>query len=169
VLAPAVALGQSIGRLGCFSAGCDYGKPTQVWWGVVFTSPFAHDVAGVPLGIRLHPTQLYESFATFLIFGILLWQFPRRRREGGVFLIYVGLYALARFFLEYLRGDADRGFVFHHLLSTSQFIALLVLAGVATLGIWRRAHPSGGAAPRPQVAAAAAKFPAAAAPKRAGR
>jgi len=169
VLAPAVALGQSIGRLGCFSAGCDYGKPTQVRWGVVFTSAFAHDVSGVPLGVRLHPTQLYESFATFLILGILLWQFPRRRREGGVFLIYVGLYALARFFLEYLRGDADRGFVFHHLLSTSQFIALLVLAGVATLGIWRRAHPSGGAAPRPQVAAAAAKFPAAAAPKRAGR
>jgi len=169
VLAPAVALGQSIGRLGCFSAGCDYGKPTQVRWGVVFTSAFAHDVSGVPLGVRLHPTQLYESFATFLIFGILLWQFPRRRREGGVFLIYVGLYALARFFLEYLRGDADRGFVFHHLLSTSQFIALLVLAGVATLGIWRRAHPSGGAAQRPQVAAAAAKFPAAAAPKRAGR
>ena len=154
VLVPGVALGQSIGRLGCFSAGCDYGKPTQVWWGVVFTSPFAHDVAGVPLGIRLHPTQLYESFATFLIFGILLWQFPRRRREGGLFLIYLGLYAVARFFLEYLRGDADRGFVFHHLLSTSQFIALLVLAGVATAGIWRRAHPSGGAAPRPQVAAA---------------
>lgn len=155
VLVPGVALGQSIGRLGCFSAGCDYGKPTQVWWGVVFTSPFAHDVAGVPLGIRLHPTQLYESFATFLIFGILLWQFPRRRREGGLFLIYVGLYAVARFFLEYLRGDADRGFVFHHLLSTSQFIALLVLVGVATAGIWRRAHPRGGPAPRPQVAAAA--------------
>ncbi len=154
VLVPGVALGQSIGRLGCFSAGCDYGKPTQVWWGVVFTSPFAHDVAGVPLGIRLHPTQLYESFATFLIFGILLWQFPRRRREGGLFLIYVGLYAVARFFLEYLRGDADRGFVFHHLLSTSQFIALLVLVGVATAGIWRRAHPRGGPAPRPQVAAA---------------
>ena len=155
VLVPGVALGQSIGRLGCFSAGCDYGKPTQVWWGVVFTSPFAHDVAGVPLGIRLHPTQLYESFATFLIFGILLWQFPRRRREGGLFLIYVGLYAVARFFLEYLRGDADRGFVFHHLLSTSQFIALLVLVGVATAGIWRRAHPRGGPGPRPQVAAAA--------------
>jgi phosphatidylglycerol:prolipoprotein diacylglycerol transferase len=155
VLVPGVALGQSIGRLGCFSAGCDYGKPTQVWWGVVFTSPFAHDVAGVPLGIRLHPTQLYESFATFLIFGILLWQFPRRRREGGLFLIYVGLYAVARFLLEYLRGDTDRGFVFHHLLSTSQFIALLVLAGVATAGIWRRAHPRGGPAPRPQVAAAA--------------
>jgi len=141
VLAPAVAVGQSIGRLGCFSAGCDYGKPTSVHWGVVFTSSFAHEVAGTPLGIRLHPTQLYESLATFLIFGILLWQFPKRRRDGGIFLTYVGLYAVARFFLEYLRGDEDRGFVFHHLLSTSQFIALLALAGVLAALVWWKAHP----------------------------
>ncbi len=140
VLAPAVVLGQSIGRLGCFSAGCDYGKPTDAQWGVIFTSSFAHQVAGVPLDVRLHPTQLYESFATFVIFGILLWRFPNRRRDGEVFLAYVGLYAVARFFLEYLRGDEDRGFVFHHLLSTSQFIALLALAGVAAAVIWRRAH-----------------------------
>jgi phosphatidylglycerol---prolipoprotein diacylglyceryl transferase len=138
VLAPAVALGQSIGRLGCFTAGCDYGTPTNAWWGVVFTSTFAHQVAGVSLGIRLHPTQLYESFATFVIFGILLWRFPRRRWDGEVFLTYVSLYAVARFFLEYLRGDEDRGFVFHHWLSTSQFIALLAMAAVAAVMIWRQ-------------------------------
>lgn len=140
VLAPAAVLGQSIGRLGCFSAGCDYGTPTNARWGVVFTSSFAHQVAGVPLGVRLHPAQLYESFATFVIFGILLWRFPKRRRDGEVGLAYVGLYAVARFFLEFLRGDEDRGFVFHHLLSTSQFIALLALAGVAVVVVWRRAH-----------------------------
>ena len=140
VLAPAVVLGQSIGRLGCFSAGCDYGTPTNAQWGVVFTSSFAHQVSGVPLDVRLHPTQLYESFATFVVFGVLLWRFPKRRRDGEVFLAYVGLYAVARFFLEYLRGDEDRGFVFNHLLSTSQFIALLALAGVAAAVIWRRAH-----------------------------
>ena len=137
---PAVALGQSVGRLGCFSAGCDYGKPTTAPWGVVFTSTFAHEVAGVPLGVRLHPTQLYESLATLVIFGLLLWWFPRKKRDGDVFLGYVGLYAVARFFLEFLRGDEDRGFVFHHLLSTSQFIALLALAGIATVFIWRRVH-----------------------------
>lgn len=141
VLAPAVAVGQSIGRLGCFSAGCDYGKPTDARWGVIFNSSFAHEVAGVPLGIRLHPTQLYESLATFFIFGILLWQFSKRRRAGHVFLSYVGLYAVARFSLEFLRGDEDRGFVFHHLLSTSQFIALLALVGVAVALIWRSKHP----------------------------
>ena len=142
VLAPAVAVGQSIGRLGCFNAGCDYGTPTHAWWGVVFSSTFAHQVTGVPLGIRLHPTQLYESFATFVIFGILLWRFSRRRWDGEVFLSYVSLYAVARFFLEFLRGDEDRGFVFHHLLSTSQFIALLALAGVAIAMIWRQTHHS---------------------------
>jgi len=141
VLAPGVALGQSVGRLGCFSAGCDYGKPTHLPWGVVFTSNFAHEVGGVPLGVRLHPAQLYESFATFVIFGFLLWWFPRRRRNGDEFLAYVGLYAVARFFLEFLRGDEDRGFVFHHLLSTSQFIALVALAGIAAIAIWRHAHP----------------------------
>lgn len=140
VLAPTVVLGQSIGRLGCFSAGCDYGKPTSAQWGVVFTSSFAHQVSGVPLDVRLHPTQLYESLATFVIFGILLWRFPKRRHDGEVFLAYVGLYAVVRFLLEYLRGDEDRGFVFNHLLSTSQFISLLALAGVAAAMIWRRVH-----------------------------
>jgi phosphatidylglycerol:prolipoprotein diacylglycerol transferase len=137
VLAPGVALGQSVGRLGCFSAGCDYGKATTAPWGVVFTSNFAHEVAGVPLGVRLHPTQLYESFATFVIFGLLLWWFPKHKRDGNVFLGYIALYAVARFLLEFLRGDEDRGFVFHHLLSTSQFIALLALAGVGATLYWR--------------------------------
>jgi phosphatidylglycerol---prolipoprotein diacylglyceryl transferase len=139
-LAPAVALGQSVGRLGCFSAGCDYGTRTTAPWGVKFTSTFAHEVAGVPLGVRLHPTQLYESAATLAIFAVLLWWFPRRSRNGDVFLGYLGLYAVARFFLEFLRGDDDRGFVFHNLLSTSQFIALLALAGVMMVSIWRRFH-----------------------------
>jgi phosphatidylglycerol:prolipoprotein diacylglycerol transferase len=141
VLAPGLALGQSVGRLGCFSAGCDYGKPTTLPWGVIFTSSFAHQVTNVPLGERLHPTQLYESLATFAIFGFLLWWFPRKQRDGDIFLGYMGLYAVARFFLEFLRGDEDRGFVFNHLLSTSQFIALLALAGIAVVFIWRRAHP----------------------------
>jgi phosphatidylglycerol:prolipoprotein diacylglycerol transferase len=154
VISPALALGQSVGRLGCFSAGCDYGKPTHAAWGVVFSSTFAHEVTGVPLGVRLHPTQLYESITTLAIFGLLLWWFPRKKQDGDIFLGYVGLYALARFFLEFLRGDEDRGFVFNHLLSTSQFIALLALAGVATAFLWRRVYrgkePSAGPGSRDQ-------------------
>ena len=99
-------------------------------------------MAGVPLGIRLHPTQVYESMTTLALFSLLLWWFPRKRRDGDVFLTYVGLYAVGRFFLEFLRGDEDRGFVFRHLLSTSQFIALVALAGVTAAIIWRYLHPA---------------------------
>ena len=133
VIAPAVAIGQTIGRLGCFSAGCDYGKPTTSGWGVIFTNPYSHQIAGVPLGIPLYPTQLFESAATLAIFGILLWRYNKKKHDGEIFLLYMGLYAVARFLLEFLRGDPDRGFVFHHLLSTSQFIAILALVAVAIL------------------------------------
>jgi phosphatidylglycerol:prolipoprotein diacylglycerol transferase len=135
VYAPAITLGQSIGRLGCFAAGCDYGKPTHSFLAVIFTNPLAHDVTGVPLGIPLHPTQVYESLATLLIFAVLLWRYSRKKRDGEIFLTYLVLYAAARFFLEFLRGDEDRGFVFNHLLSTSQFIALLLLLSAAGLAL----------------------------------
>src|ERR1035438_9824628 len=67
VFAPGIALGHGIGRLGCFAAGCCWGRPTKLPWGVTFTNPLAEQLVGVPLGIRLHPTQLYESAAEFLI------------------------------------------------------------------------------------------------------
>ena len=138
VYAPAIVLGQSIGRLGCFAGGCDYGRATTLWCGVVFSDPYAHDISGVPLGIRLHPTQLYESLANFTIFGLLLWRYRRKAHDGEIFLLYMGIYAVSRFFLEFLRGDEDRGFVFNHLLSTSQFIALLALAASVVLAIFLR-------------------------------
>jgi phosphatidylglycerol---prolipoprotein diacylglyceryl transferase len=149
VVAPSVALGTAVTRLGCFSAGCDYGKPTAEPWGVIFTSAVAHAATGVPLGVRLHPAQLYESATTLAIFGVLLWWFPRRKHEGDIFLGYLGLYAVGRFLLEFLRGDEDRGFVFHHLLSTSQFIALLVLAGIAGVLTWRHVRGGAGLSPVP--------------------
>jgi phosphatidylglycerol:prolipoprotein diacylglycerol transferase len=133
VYAPAIALGLGIGRLGCFAAGCDYGKPTTSFLGVVFTDPFSREVAGTPLGISLHPTQIYEALATFLIFGILVWRYRHKTYDGQIFWLYLVLYAVARFFIEFLRGDEDRGFVFDHLLSTSQFIALLALGTAAGL------------------------------------
>jgi phosphatidylglycerol---prolipoprotein diacylglyceryl transferase len=127
VYAPAIALGQTIGRWGCFSAGDDYGKVTNSFIGVVFTNPYAHQIGGVPLDVKVYPVQLFESAATLVIFGILLWRFRRKKHDGEIFLLYLTLYAVARFFLEFYRGDPDRGFVFHHLLSTSQFIAILAI------------------------------------------
>ena len=151
IYAPAVALAQSVGRLGCFSAGCDYGTRTTSVLGVVFTNPYSHEVTGVPLNTRIHPTQLYESLATLVIGLILLWRFGRKKRDGEIFVLYLVMYAVARFFLEFLRGDEDRGFVFHHLLSTSQFIA--ILAVLVAIGLWGylRRRPVLAAAPAPAV------------------
>lgn len=143
VAAPSIALGQSIGRLGCFSAGCDYGSPTHVPWAVTFTNEMAAKMVGTPLHVPLHPYQLYESATTFLLFLGLLWAHRRRSFAGQTFLLYLGGYAILRFFLEFFRGDADRGFVFHGLLSTSQFISLLILpaAVVAYAYLRRRGAP----------------------------
>ena len=143
VYSPAIALGLGIGRLGCFSAGCDYGKPTTSFLGVVFTNTYSHDLTGVPLGVALHPTQLYESFVVLAIFGYLVWRFRHKSYEGQIFLHYLALYAVARFSIEFLRGDDARGFVFDQLLSTSQFIALLALGTAAALAWHFRSRRDG--------------------------
>jgi phosphatidylglycerol---prolipoprotein diacylglyceryl transferase len=124
---PAIALGQAIGRIGCFMAGDDFGRPTHLPWAVIFRNPEAMEIGGTPLGIPLHPVQLYESFICLGLFFILIWLGRRKRFDGEIILVYSFLYATARFFLEYLRGDADRGFVLNGLLSASQFIAVIVI------------------------------------------
>jgi len=129
-LAPAVALGQAIGRMGCFSAGCCYGKPSEAAWAVTFHDPYAARTVGTPLDVPLHPTQLYEAAATFLIFLVLMRLAARKRFDGQLTLAYVALYAVARFVIEFFRGDAVRGTVFEW-LSTSQFIAALSVVAVA--------------------------------------
>ena len=136
--APAIALGQSIGRLGCFAAGCDYGKSTDLPWAVTFTSEYAHRFVGVPIGIPLHPSQIYESMVTFGLFLFLLWTYQRRRFTGQIFCIYLFLYGVTRFGLEFFRGDADRGFVLNGLFSTSQFISLLIVPASIVIYLYLR-------------------------------
>ena len=139
VLAPGVAIGQAIGRLGCFSAGCCWGRATSVPWAVTFTDVYAARQVGTPIDTALHPSQLYESFVVFLVFLFLLWLAPRKRFHGAVTLAYVALYSVARFVLEFWRGDAERGTWFGHTLSTSQLIAIaLLLAAAVALPYVRR-------------------------------
>ena len=138
VAAPAIALGQCIGRLGCFAAGCDYGQPSDLPWAVTFTSEYAHRFIGVPINIPLHPTQLYESLASLGIFSILLGVYQRRRFTGQVFSLYLMLYSVFRFALEFFRGDLHRGFVFGDVLSTSQFISVLIFPAGAILYMFFR-------------------------------
>jgi phosphatidylglycerol:prolipoprotein diacylglycerol transferase len=139
---PAIALGQAIGRIGCFMAGDDYGRPTSLPWAVTFSDPDAARIGGAPLGVPLHPVQLYESIVCLVLFAVLVRLSRRKRFDGEVILAYTLMYAIARFVLEFFRGDADRGFVFGGVLSTSQFIASLL--GPVAIALWfvrRRARP----------------------------
>jgi phosphatidylglycerol:prolipoprotein diacylglycerol transferase len=162
--APGIALGNAIGRQGCFAAGCCWGKPTLQPWGVHFSN-LGHDITGVPtivshleepaqqaywsqkLGglfspLHLHPTQLYESFGALLIFFFLLWLHRRKRFSGQVILFYAVLYALMRFTIEFFRDD-PRGDILGLTtltgLSTSQMLSLIVgISGLVFLILrWR--------------------------------
>jgi phosphatidylglycerol:prolipoprotein diacylglycerol transferase len=134
--APSIALGEAIGRWGCFAAGCCYGKPTDSPLGVTFTDPFAHEAVGTPLNVALHPTQLYLSLNALVIFLILQWAYRRRSFDGEVFWLYVLLYAITRGILETFRGDSARGFLIPGILSTSQFIGLLAAAAAVGMLVY---------------------------------
>jgi phosphatidylglycerol---prolipoprotein diacylglyceryl transferase len=128
--APGVALGHAIGRIGCFAAGCCYGKPTTLPWGVTFTNPLAYQWSGTPLGVALHPTQLYESAVEVANFLILVLLLKRKKFDGEVIGTYMALYGFARFFLEFLRDDPERGSVFGGALTLTQLVSIfLVVAG----------------------------------------
>jgi phosphatidylglycerol---prolipoprotein diacylglyceryl transferase len=128
--APGLALGHAIGRIGCFAAGCCYGKQTHHWWGVVFHNPLAKSITGTPLGVPLEPTQLLESAVELANFFLLMWLLKRRKFDGQVFGAFMFIYGVARFFLEYLRDDPGRGSVFGGAMTGTQLIAIgLVLAG----------------------------------------
>jgi phosphatidylglycerol:prolipoprotein diacylglycerol transferase len=128
--APGLALGHAIGRIGCFAAGCCFGKPTHHWWGVTFTNPLAFEITGTPLNHPLQPTQLFESAVELANFFILLWLLKRRKFDGQIIGAFMFLYGFARFFMEFLRGDPGRGSVFGGAMSGTQLIAIgLVLAG----------------------------------------
>jgi phosphatidylglycerol---prolipoprotein diacylglyceryl transferase len=130
ISAPGIAIGQCIGRLGCLSAGCCYGKPTNLPWGIKFTNPYSYENVGVPLNVALHPTQIYESLGTFLLFLYLMWRLKQKHFTGQIILEYLMLYAGLRFLIEFFRDD-DRGFVLNGLMSTSQFIGILTILGSA--------------------------------------
>ena len=138
--APGIALGNFFGRQGCFAAGCCWGKPTQLPWGVKF-SQLGHDITGVPTDTYLHPTQLYESFAMLLVFLFLLWLHKRRAFSGQVILVYALSYSVIRFAIEFVRND-PRGDILGLTtltgLSTSQLISLVVGIGALILLILRR-------------------------------
>lgn len=129
VIAPGLALGHAIGRVGCFSAGCCFGRETSVPWSVTFTNPLANEVTGVPLGVRLHPTQLYEMVAELVNFAILYWLATRKKFEGQVIGLYMVMYGIQRYVIEFYRGDPGRGEVWGVMSGTQLISICLVVAG----------------------------------------
>jgi len=140
--APGIAIGNFFGRQGCFAAGCCWGKPTSLPWGVKFTA-LGHEITGVPIDVHLHPTQLYESFSMLIVFLFLLWLHKRRRFSGQVILFYSLLYSVIRFTIEFVRDD-PRGDILGLTsltgLSTSQIISLIVGGAALIILImrWRK-------------------------------
>ena len=125
-IAPSLALGSSVISIGCLEAGCDYGTPTHLPWAVVFTSRAA--MPGTPLGVPLHPTQIYASLVEFALFVLLLWLLHRPHRDGEILGAWLFLGGLSNFLLTSLRGDA--GWSLSGLITLTQLVAVaMVLAG----------------------------------------
>jgi phosphatidylglycerol:prolipoprotein diacylglycerol transferase len=141
VFAPGIALGHGIGRLGCFSAGCCWGVECHLPWAVTFTNPQAQELVGVPLDRPLHPTQLYEAAAEFLIFAILYRRIGKPHRAGAIISLYLMLYSAARFVVEFFRFH-DQGNLWGGPLDTSQWISLALFALGAAYFVRQRSQPS---------------------------
>lgn len=128
LMIPSVALAQGFGRIGCFLAGCCYGKETDSWFGITFkNSHFA------PNNVKLLPSQLIMSAGDFLIAAVLLLYARKNPTKGRVSALYLMLYSVGRFFVEFTRND-DRGTV--GALSTSQFIGIFILIVGAVAYFW---------------------------------
>lgn len=125
LIIPQVALAQAFGRIGCFFAGCCYGKETHSHFGIVFP-----ENSLAPAGIPLVPTQLLSAVGDFCLFIILFQIYNRKETKHTTAAWYLILYSIGRFMIEFLRGDIERGAI--GFLSTSQAISIVVLC----LGIW---------------------------------
>ena len=122
---PAAAIGLGIGRIGCFMAGCCYGKPTDVPWAVVFTDPRS---MAWPKNIPLHPTQLYSSLSGFIIFIVIMIISAKKKFEGQVLLWFLILHSTQRLLIERFRGD-DRGLIPGSDWSVTQLLTTIILIG----------------------------------------
>lgn len=125
LLCPSISIAQGFGRIGCFLAGCCYGRETTSFLGVVFPKGCM-----APAGVKLLPTQLISSAGDFAITAILLWYYKKRKHVGDVGVLYMILYGVGRFLIEFLRSDDRGGF---GALSTSQWISIVIVAGALVL------------------------------------
>jgi phosphatidylglycerol:prolipoprotein diacylglycerol transferase len=130
ILAPGLVLGYVFGRIGCFFAGCCYGKETNLPWAVTFH----HQQSLAPTNISLHPTQLYSAGANFILFLYLWWRKNKPHYAGELFWQYLIGYSGTRFILEFFRAD-ERGIIFG--LPFTQVLSLLIFF-LAIFIEWKR-------------------------------
>ena len=119
LLAPGVMLAQAIGRVGCTLNGCCYGIETSLPWGIVYTHPQSF----APLGVAVHPTQIYEIIYLLIIFGVVLKLRGRLKPDGSLFLVYLSLYSLWRLGIDFIREGTPLLFGLHQ----AQIIGIIVL------------------------------------------
>jgi phosphatidylglycerol:prolipoprotein diacylglycerol transferase len=124
VFAAACPIGIAIGRLGCLGFGCCYGRPTSLPWGLVFPNT---DPLNPP--VPRHPTQLYSSLALLAIFLVMLWYRKRPHTKGAVAALFVSLYCLYRFLIEFVREDvAQEQYLFGLTLAQSTCVVFALIA-----------------------------------------
>jgi len=133
-LAPAAMLAFAINRIGAFLAGLDFGAPVRLPWSVTYTSRIAALWYRTPLGLPLHPVQLYDAAVSLIIFALLIWWLPRRRQDGELAGACLFLSGLAAFFLGFYRGDASEP-------GLSQAIAVAAVIAGAALWLDRKDNP----------------------------
>lgn len=140
ILSAPVAAGLGVGRIGCLMSGCCYGCQTNLPWGIRYpydpNDPHSILLPEELRGVRVHPSPVYEMLAVFAIAGIVTYLNRRKRVDGQPTWIFFLLYGLARFVLEYFRGDSSRGFVFGGLFSVSQFISLILIV-ISIAMLWK--------------------------------
>lgn len=131
--APGIAIGHAIGRLGCFAAGCCWGKECHLPWAVTFKNPEASGLTGVPLNVPLHPAQLYESVTEALLFAFLYWRYGKPHSPGQIIGLYLLISSIIRFLIEFERFH-EQALPFGLPLSITQWIAIgLAIAGAIIL------------------------------------
>lgn len=133
VTAPSIIVGQAvIGRIGCTINGCCYGLPTSLPWGVTWTHPDSL----APPGIAFHPTQVYEIIFALIVFGVLLKLRGRFKPDGSLFLIYLGLYAIWRLGIDFIRAGNPFLFGLHQAQVIGIIILLIVIPVLALRTRW---------------------------------